>query len=200
VGEQRPSATTSHKVTKLLVAWGDGDERALEQLTPMVYQELRRMARRYMTGERAGHTLDATALVHEAYLKLVDVNRIRWQNRAHFFAMSARLMRRILVDIARTRGSHKRGADAHRITYTEALSVMVDRGHDLVAVDEALEELATLDPRKARVVEFRFFGGLTVDETAEALQVSPQTVMRDWKLAKAWLLKQLATVPAKSPR
>ncbi len=178
-------------VTRLLVAWGGGDDSAFEALAPLVYDELRRLARRSMGGERAGHTLQATALVNEAYLRLIDINQVQWQNRAHFFAMSARLMRRILVDFARAKHSQKRGAGAQQVSLDEALMV-VNQGQDLVAVDDALEALARVDARKSQVVEMRFFGGLSVEETAEALHVSPDTVKRDWKVAKAWLLRELA--------
>ncbi len=180
----------TREVTELLVAWRNGDARALEELTPVVYDELRRLARHYIGNERVGHTLQATALVNEAYLKLVDIRKVQWQNRAHFFAMSARLMRRILVDSARARNYQKRGAGAERVTLDEAL-VVTEPGRDLVALDDALNVLAEIDERKSKVVEMRFFGGLTVEETAEALSVSAETVMRDWKLAKAWLLREL---------
>ena len=155
-----------------------------------MYEDLKRAARHYMANERVGHTLQATALVNEAYLRLVDINRVRWQNRAHFFAMSARLMRRILVDVARAKHYQKRGAGAQQVSLDEGLLVS-DPGRDLVALDDALRLLADVDPRKSQVVEMRYFGGLTVEETAEALKVSPETVMRDWKLAKAWLLREL---------
>lgn len=180
----------SAQITGLLRAWGSGDEQALAQLTPLVYQELRRIARRYMSRERPGITLQTTALVNEAYLRLIDVTGVRWQDRAHFFAISAQMMRRILVDAARARESRKRGGGAARITYDENLP---GPQHDtnLVALDLALEELAKLDARKARVVELRFFGGLSVEETAEVLKISPQSVMRDWRLAKAWLARQI---------
>jgi RNA polymerase sigma factor (TIGR02999 family) len=178
-------------VTQLLVAWGGGDESAFEVLAPLVYDELRRLARRSMGGERVGHTLQATALVNEAYLRLVDIHQVQWQNRAHFFAMSARLMRRILVDFARAKRSQKRGAGALQVSLDEALMV-VNHGQNLVAVNDALKALAGVDARKSQVVEMRFFGGLSVEETAEALQVSPDTVKRDWKVAKAWLSRELA--------
>jgi RNA polymerase sigma-70 factor, ECF subfamily len=177
--------------TALLQAWGHGDQAAFDTLMPLVHDELRRMARRHMNHERPGHTLQATALVNEAYLRLIDVKRVQWQNRAHFFAMAARVMRRILVDAARTRGYQKRGGGAPRVTFTEALEVTDEPGHDLVALDDALQALATFDARKSQVVEMRFFGGLSVAETAEALHVSADTVMRDWRLAKVWLLRQL---------
>ena len=176
----------------MLLAWGSGDEAALAQLVPLVHEELRRIARRCMAGEKAGHSLQATALVNEAYLRLIDVQRINWQNRAHFLAMSARLMRRILVDAARAKGYQKRGGGLVRVTFLEELTVANEPGVDLVAVDEALEALTSLDERKGRVVELKFFGGLTVEETADVLKVSPETVMRDWKFAKAWLLRELA--------
>ena len=185
------TASSSQAVTGLLLAWGEGDEAALEQLMPLVHAELRRLARRHMGHERPGHTLQATALVNEAYLRLVDVRKIQWQNRAHFFAMSARLMRRILVDFARSKHYQKRGGNAQKVTFDEALAVSNERGGDLVAVDDALVALAAVDPRKSQVVEMRFFGGLSVEETAEALHVSVDTVMRDWKLAKVWLLREL---------
>jgi RNA polymerase sigma-70 factor (ECF subfamily) len=178
-------------VTDLLVAWGLGDASALEHLVPLVHGELRRLARREMRRERAGHTLQTTALVNEAYLRLVDLSRVRWQDRAHFFAMSARLMRRILVDHARSRASRKRGGGVKRVSFDEALVVSEEPGPDLVALDEALHALAAFDDRKSQVVEMRFFGGLSVDEAAEALHVSPETVMRDWRLAKVWLLREL---------
>ena len=178
-------------VTGLLLAWGQGDEAALNQLIPLVQQELHRIARAHMRGERAGHSLQATALVNEAYLRLVDVQRVKWQNRAHFFAMSARRMRRVLVDIARAKGYQKRGGGAVQVSLDEGMLVGGDPARDLVALDDALAALATNDPRKSQVVEMRFFGGLSVAETAEALDVSPDTVMRDWKMAKAWLLREL---------
>jgi RNA polymerase sigma factor (TIGR02999 family) len=157
----------------------------------VVHQELRRIAQRQMGHERVGHTLQATALVHEAYLKLIDIQDVQWQNRAHFFALSARLMRRILVDFARARGYQKRGGGAHKVTFDEALHVFPQEGHDLVAVDDALEALAAVDQRKSQVVEMRFFGGLSVEETAEALHVSVRTVKRDWTMARMWLLREL---------
>ncbi|MGH9941887.1 MAG: sigma-70 family RNA polymerase sigma factor [Pyrinomonadaceae bacterium] len=183
-----------HEVTQLLLAWNQGDEAALDKLIPLVSEELRRLARHYMSGERAGHLLQTTALVNEAYLRLVDSSRVRWQNRAHFFAVSAQLMRRILVDLARSRQRLKRGGEALQVSLAEAMIVPQERGTDLVALDEALGALAVLDERKAQVVELRFFGGLSVEETAEALQVSADTVMRDWKTAKVWLLRELSNV------
>ena len=177
-------------VTGLLLAWRGGDEAALEQLVPLVHQELHRIARGCMRGERAGHSLQATALVNEAYLRLIGAQQVDWQNRVHFLAVSARLMRRILVDFARAKNYQKRGGGAQAVTLDEAL-VVAEPGRDLVAIDEALDTLAKMDERKAKVVEMRFFGGLTVEETAVALGVSPDTVMRDWRLAKAWLMREL---------
>lgn len=182
----------SANVTALLLAWRDGDEQALHQLTPLVHQELYRLARRYMARERADHTLQASALVNEVYLKLIDNRRAQWQNRAHFFGVSAQLMRRILVDFARRRHYQKRGGGAHAVTLNEELVVAETASTDIVAVDDALKALETVDARKARVVELRFFGGLSVEETAEVLHVSTDTVMRDWRLAKAWLHSELS--------
>jgi RNA polymerase sigma factor (TIGR02999 family) len=178
-------------ITRLLVGWRGGDQAALEQLIPLVHDELRRLARRHMAHERVGHTLQATALVNEAFVRLIDVQQVKWQDRAHFFAMSSRLMRRILVDFARSKGYQKRGGGAQKVSFDEALVVTNEAGHDLVGLDDALNALAAFDSRKAQVVEMRFFGGLSVEETAEALKVSVDTVMRDWKLAKAWLLREL---------
>jgi len=178
-------------VTAILLKWREGDESALDQLVPIVHNELRRIARRCMAGERAGHSLQATALVNEAYLRLIDVQHVDWQNRAHFLAMSARLMRRILVDYARSKGYQKRGGGAMKVTFDEGLPVVVEPALDLVALDDALKALATVDERKSRVIELRFFGGLSVEETANVLAVSPETVMRDFKLAKAWLMREL---------
>ena len=185
-------AEPNEAITEILLAWGDGDESALERLMPIVYAELRRLAHRYMNREREGHTLQTTALVNEAFLKLIDSSRVRWQNRAHFFAVSAQLMRRILVDFARSRHYQKRGGAAQRVSLDGALLVSVARSGDLIALDDALTALAAIDKRKSEVVELRFFGGLSVEETAEALKVSPDTVMRDWRLAKAWLLRELS--------
>ncbi len=181
----------SIEITRLLKAWGQGDQAALDRLTPAVYDELRRMARRYMRRERDGHTLQTTALVNEAYLRLVDVHNVSWQDRAHFFAVSAQMMRRILVDAARARASERRGGGAVRAELEEIPDLSSGRDREIVAIDDALKELAEMDPRKARVVELRFFGGLSVEESAEVLKVSPQTVLRDWKLAKAWLMREL---------
>ncbi len=187
----QPSAPPA-EVTGLLIAWGRGDESAFEKLLPLVDGELRRLAHREMGRERAGHTLQTTALVNEAYLRLIDVSQVQWQDRAHFFAMSARLMRRVLVDHARSRGARKRGGGARPATLDDALIVAPERGADLVALDDALQALAAVDARKGQVVELRYFGGLSVEETAHALGVSPDTVLRDWRLAKAWLLRELA--------
>jgi RNA polymerase sigma-70 factor, ECF subfamily len=182
---------TSHELTHLLQAWSDGDESALDRLMPLVYHELRRLAKRYMAGERPGHTLQTTALVNEAYLRLVDVKEVSWQNRAHFFAVSAQLMRRILVEFARSRHALKRGGEAPPLSLDEALVVSSKWHADLVALDDALKALAATDARRSRVVELRYFGGLSVEETAEVLKVSAETVKHDWKLAKAWLRREL---------
>ena len=179
-------------VTELLLTWGSGDRAALDELVPIIHEELRRLARHQMRGERDNHTLQTTALVNEAFLRLVDLRRIRWQDRAHFLALSARLMRRILVDHARSRSYQKRGGGAANVTLDESLVASPERGVDLVALDDALEDLARVDARKSQVVELRFFGGLSVEETAEALKVSPETVTRDWRLAKAWLLREIS--------
>jgi len=178
-------------VTVLLKAWGDGDDRALEELLPLVEAELRRLARGYMTRERRGHTLQTTALINEAFMRLTGARGVRWQDRAHFLGISARLMRRVLVDHARARGYQKRGGGAFKTTLNEALVVTPAPSLDLVALDRALEKLATVDLRKSRVVEMRFFGGMSVEETAEALHVSTDTIKRDWRLAKLWLLREL---------
>ena len=180
------------EVTQLLKAWSQGDKQALEQLTPLVYEELRRLARRYMAREHPGQTLQATALVHEAYLRLIEQRLVSWQNRAHFFAISAQLMRRILVDRARARHYEKRGGGAGCISLDETAIITAEKDAELVALDDALRSLEVQDARKSRVVELRFFGGLSVEETAEVLQVSVDTVMRDWKMAKVWLLRELS--------
>jgi len=183
---------TGRDVSVLLRAWSDGDAKALDQLTPIVYDELHRLARRYLRGERRDHSLQTTALVNEAYLRLVGHTRMEWQNRAHFFAVSAQVMRRILVDHARRRGV-KRGRGLRRVPLEEATMVGGERSTDLAALDDALALLAERDPRKAHVVEMRFFGGLSVEESAEVLGVSPVTVMRDWRTAKAWLYRELSS-------
>src|SRR5713226_3504532 len=180
------------EVTQLLLAWSQGDESALERLMPLVYDELHRLAQGYMGRERAGHILQTTALVNEAYLRLIDSKSVRWQNRAHFFAVSAQVMRRILVDFARSRNFQKRSGKVQQVSLDEALVLSAERGADLVALDDALKVLAEVDPRKSKVVELRFFGGLSVDETARVLKVSADTVMRDWRLAKVWLLHELS--------
>jgi RNA polymerase sigma factor (TIGR02999 family) len=186
------SAPELRDVTGLLRAWGRGDETALRQLVPIVYDQLHAAARRYMAGERPGHTLQTTALIHETYLRLVKVRQIDWQNRAQFFAICAQLMRRILVDFARSRGYQKRGGGTQRVDFEQALTVGSEPESNLVALDEALRRLAEVDERKSRVVELRFFGGLSVKETAEVMKISGDTVMRDWKLAKVWLLRELS--------
>ena len=184
--------TPDPDVTALLASWTEGDEDALNRLLPLVEQELRRLARQQMRSERPGHLLQATALVNEAYLRLVDIERMRWQNGAHFFAVAARLMRRILVDAARSRHYRKRGGGARHVAFDEALIVSPEAPEQLVALDDALEALAAVGERKSRVVELRYFGGLSVEETAEVLKISPETVMRDWKFAKTWLLRELS--------
>jgi RNA polymerase sigma-70 factor (ECF subfamily) len=186
VGTPSPGA-----VTELLQAWSGGDDSALEQLLPLVEAELRRLARAYMGRERRGHTLQVTALVNEAFLRLTDARRVKWQDRAHFLGISARLMRRVLVDHARRRGYHKRGGGAEKVTLHDDLVMAQDPALDVLALDRALERLEKADARKSRVVELRFFGGLSVEETAEVLHVSPDTVKRDWRLAKLWLLREL---------
>ena len=185
------SSPPPQDVTSLLRAWSLGDEQALQQLIPIVYEELRRVASQQMAGERESHTLQTTALIHEVYVRLVDVPGASIRNRAHFFAMCARLMRNVLVDFARSRGYQKRGGGAAHIALDDALLVSPAPDPDLVELDDALDRLAAFDPRKSRVVELRFFGGLSVEDTAEALDVSAETVMRDWKVAKAWLLREM---------
>ena len=181
----------SSEITQLLKAWGGGDQNALERLAPLIYRELHRMARGYMQRESGDNTLQATALVNEAYLRLLGAGGVNWQDRAHFFAISAQMMRRILVDAARARRSEKRGGPAAKLNLDEVPAVAPSRGNELVALDDALNELTKLDPRKARVVELRFFGGLSVEETAGVLQISPQSVMRDWKIARAFLSREM---------
>ncbi len=185
------SPPPTHEVTQLLVAWSDGDQTALEQLVPMVQAELQRLARRYLGQERPGHLLQTSALVNEAYLRLIDWKNVKWQNRAHFFGVSAQLMRRILVDFARRR-PRVEGESVNQVSLEEALVVGNEQSADLVALDEALQSLAQFDERKSRIVELRFFGGLSVEETAEVLQVAPITVMREWNKAKAWLYRELS--------
>jgi RNA polymerase sigma-70 factor (ECF subfamily) len=181
------------EVTGLLRAWSDGDQLALEKLIPLVYAELHRLAKRYMGHEHAGHSLQTSALVNEAYLRLVDAHGVRWQNRAHFFAVSAQIMRRILVDFARARQNLKRGGGALQVTLDEGLVASPEDGADLLALDEALGRLAVLSSRQSQVVELRYFGGLTGEEVAEVLKLSPRTVRHDWSLARAWLYRELSS-------
>ncbi len=183
---------SSQDLTRLLLAWSEGEQAALEKLAPVVHQELRRLAHAYMRGERKDHTLQTTALINEAYLRLLDCRKMGWQNRAHFFAISAQMMRRILVDYARSRRYLKRGGGAEKISLDENRLTADTRDPDLIELDEALKALGRVDERKGKVVELRYFGGLSVEETAEVLGVSPDTVMRDWKLAKAWLARQMS--------
>lgn len=192
-------ASPPGQVTELLRAWSDGDEGALEQLLPLVEAELRRLARAYMARERQGHTLQVTALVNEAFLRLTDARQLQWEDRAHFLGISARLMRRVLVDHARSRGYQKRGGGMQRVELDEAMVVAAETTVDVVALDRALDALAAVDVRKSRVIEMRFFGGLSVEETAEALHVSTDTVKRDWRLAKLWLLAELEGTPRDRP-
>ena len=188
-----PMATpAAQEVTDLLLAWSQGDDSALEKLIPLVYDELHRLAHHYMGGERAGHTLQTTALVNEAYLRLIDSSRVRWQSRAHFFAVSAQLMRRVLVDFARSRNYQKRGGGALQVSLDEALEVSAERGRELIALDDAMTALAATDERASRVVELRYFGGLSIEETAEVLKVSSETVRRDWNWAKVWLVREIS--------
>ena len=185
------SPQSSKEITRLLVAWSDGDDAALNQLAPLIHAELHRLAHQYMSRERPGHVLQTSALINEAYLRLIDWKNVRWQNRAHFFGVAAQLMRRILVDFARDRQYLKRGGGAFQVSLSEAASFVVHRSADFVALDDALKALAEIDPRKVKVVEMRFFAGLSVEEVAELLNVSKETVMRDWRLAKVWLLREL---------
>ena len=193
------NAHESAEITHLLKAWGRGDSAALDRLTPLIYERLRRMARGYMSTERPGHTLQPTALVNEAFLRLVDARDLDWTDRAHFFAVCARVMRRILVDAARSRAAIKRGGHADRVAHSTAIDLdqLPDPASEIsaqvCALDEALNTLAQIDPRRAHVIELRFFGGLTVDETAQVIQTSPQTVMREWRLARAWLARELSS-------
>ena len=184
--------TSQEEITRLLRAWGSGDQAAMERLAPLIYRDLHRLARGRMRRERDGHTLQTTALVNEAYLRLVDVQNVRWQDRAHFFAIAGQVMRRILVDAARARAAGKRGGDAGCVPLDESIDAMPGRDPELIRLDEALEALARVDPRKAQVVEMRFFGGLSVEDIAEVLHSSPRTVARDWSLARAWLLRELS--------
>ena len=190
---------TPNQITVLLEQWGRGDQQALEQLTPLVYSELHRLASQYLRRERLDHTLQSTALVNEAYLKLAGQHSMRWQNRAHFFGIAAQLIRRILVDYARSRYAEKRGSSAPKLSLEEITESAPVRDLDLIALDDALEDLAKIDARQSRVVELRFFAGLSVEETAEILQLSPATVKREWTAAKAWLFRQLRKQAADVP-
>jgi RNA polymerase sigma factor (TIGR02999 family) len=192
------STPSQHEVTRLLLDWRGGDRAALDRLVPIVHDELRRLARHYMRGERDGHTLQTSALINEAYLRLVDHTNIDWQNRAHFFGVAAQAMRRVLVDHARSRGYQKRGAGAQKVELDEAAELAEERASELVALDEALAGLERFDPRKAQVVELRYFGGLTGEETAEVLGLSPATVQREWQAAKLWLLRALSDSSSES--
>lgn len=187
-------SSRTHEPTALLLAWGRGEESALDRLLPLVHEELHRVARRHMRHERAGHTLQASALVNEAYLRLIQIKQVQWQDRVHFIAMASRIMRRILVDGARAKAFHKRGDRAQKVSLNEALLIQEGLSPDFVALDVALDSLEKLDPRKCKVVEMRFFGGLSVEETADALHVSPGTVMRDWRLARSWLARELRSL------
>ncbi len=190
-GQTSDSPQPGQDVTQLLRAWSEGDTQALEQLTPLVYRELYRRAHWHMARENAGHTLQATALVNEIYVRMVDLRGVSWRDRAHFFAMSSRLIRQILIDAARSKHAQKRGGQSPHVAIDESLLVSEEPRADVIALDDALSSLATIDPRKSRVVELRFFGGLDIEETAEVLGVSAETVKRDWKLAKAWLRREL---------
>ncbi|MEZ5346506.1 MAG: sigma-70 family RNA polymerase sigma factor [Pyrinomonadaceae bacterium] len=183
--------TAPQEITQLLVAWGDGDKRAFDQLMPFVYDELRKLARNYMRNQKPDHTLQTTALVNEAYLRLIDSSRVNWQNRTHFFAISAQLMRRILVDFARAKNANKRGGGDPKVTFDEGLPVTGGKDTDLIALDEALKELAGMNERQSQIVEMRYFGGMNEKEIAEALEISERTVRRDWKIARAWLFREL---------
>jgi RNA polymerase sigma-70 factor (ECF subfamily) len=182
----------SHEITQLLLAWSEGDSEALDRLAPLVYAELHRLAKSYMRKERARHTMQTTALIHEAYLRLIDAGQVEWRNRAHFFGVASRAMRQILVAMARERGCQKRGGGARQVSLDEAMMIDEGRDEDLVALDEALGALAKIDARKAQVVEMRFFGGLTEEEISAALGVSTETVRRDWRLARSWLRRKLS--------
>jgi RNA polymerase sigma factor (TIGR02999 family) len=186
------SASSPQEVMQLLVAWSNGDKAALDRLMPLVYGELHRLAHHYMTRERPGHSLQTTALVNEAYFRLVDQKQVHWKNRAHFFGIAAQLMRRILVDDARNRGRAKRGGNALKVSLDEGATLAQGPAAELIALDDALLEMAAIDPRRSQVVELRFFGGLSVAETAEVLGISPNTVVRDWNMAKAWLYREVS--------
>jgi RNA polymerase sigma factor (TIGR02999 family) len=190
-GTARFGSESSGRVTDLLLSWGAGDESALTQLVPLVFDELRRLAHRHMRSQREGHVLQTTALVNEVYVRLIDLSRVKWQDRGHFLAMASRLMRRVLIDFARASAATKRGGGTVLVSLDETVVGPVGPGADLVALDDALQELAKVEPRRSQVVEMKFFGGLTIDEIADALGVSPQTVLRDWRLATVWLLGEL---------
>src|SRR5438874_4548704 len=183
--------SSTHDVTELLIEWSNGDKAALDKLMPLIHEELRRLAHHYISHERPGHTLQTTALVNEAYLRLVNRKGVHWQNRAHFFAIAATLMRSLLVDHARSHAYAKRGGDARKITIDEAMIVSQERAAEVVALDDVLKQLANFDPQQSRIVELRFFGGLTIDETAEVLGLSPATIKREWSTARAWLYREL---------
>lgn len=185
------SVPSRHEVTQVLIDWSQGDQNAPDRLMPFVYEELRRLARQYLQRERPDHTLQATGLVHEAYLRLVDQSSVNWQNRAHFFAIAAQVMRRILVDHARSHRAEKRGGAREKLLFDEALAPAEERAVDLIALDDALQDLVTFDARKSRIVELRFFGGLTNEEIGEVLGISPRTIKREWRLAKAWLRREI---------
>ena len=187
------SQNPTHEVTQLLIAWSSGDKAALDKLMPLIHQELRQLAHRYMSRERPGHTLQTTALVNEAYLRLINRKDVHWQNRTHFFAIAAELMRTILVDHARSHAYAKRGGGLRKIELDEAMIVSKERAAEVVALDEVLKELANIDPQQSRIVELRFFGGLTIEETAEVLGLSPATIKREWSTAKAWLKRAIDT-------
>ena len=185
--------TGAHELTELLLAWGNGDEEALARIAPLVHAELYRLAKRYMSRERPDHLLQTSALINEAYVRLIDWKAVRWQNRAHFFGVAAQMMRRILVDFARKRPKADKDVDALNISLDEAMTVTVDKDSDLLALDEALKSLGEIDERKSQIVELRFFGGLSVEETAEVMKIAPVTVIREWNKAKAWLYRELAS-------
>jgi len=189
--EQVSTDVSSENLTELLVNWGNGDTQALEKLTPLIYRDLHRLAHRYLRSEPPNHTLQSTALVHEAYLRLIDQGHVQWQNRAHFFGISAQLIRRILVDYARARHAEKRGGSAAMLQLDESIAASEEQNLDLILLDNCLKELSELDPQQARVVELRYFAGLTVEETAEVMRISPRTVKREWRLAKAWLHREI---------
>ena len=189
----------SHQITHLLLDWSNGDEFALEQLMPLVYEELRRMARRFMRRQPSGHTFQTTELIHEAYLKIAKNDGRNWQNRAHFFGVAAKAMRQILVDYARSKNSQKRGGWQDRVTLTDETAVISNKSREIVALDDALKKLEEIDERRSRVVELKFFGGLKIEEIAEVLKISAETVNRDWSFARTWLLRELETPVEKRP-